>query len=241
MMRLLPGAAWLLLAACAAAPSGPPIAAPGSRARYAADLAAVHLNYGNAPEAVRLYRDALALEDAPAEKALYHHGLSQALAALPDAAGAKAELDRALDLYESLIRSSGPLAPRFLERYVRLADRPRANALVDEIAVAQATTADVPVLVWLANVYLALDRPDEALALYARAEAAATDPVQKGRMTLSRALLLARLRQNDEAEAIFLKLAREGSGEIADAAKKNLFQMYASQGRTDKVQLVEKK
>lgn len=231
----------VLTSACTAAPTpGPALPAP-TRARYAADLASVHLNYGSGAEAVRLYREALALEDVPAEKALYHQGLSQALAAVQDPAGAKAELEKAVGIYETLIRASGAQAVQFLERYVRIAERPRAKKVVDEIVAARGAQADVPALVWLANVYLALESPDEALALYSRAEAATADPVQKGRMTLSRAALLSRLRKNDEAEAILLKLSKEGPVEIVDAAKKNLLQLYAGQGRTDKVQLIEKK
>jgi tetratricopeptide (TPR) repeat protein len=199
------------------------------------------MNYGNAEEAARLYRDALALEDAPAEKALYHQGLSQALAVLRDAAGAKAELELALGIYETLIRESTPQTVQYLERYIRLADHPRAKKVVDEIAAAQAGKGDIQVLVWLANVYLAIDSPEEALGLYSRAEAATADTVQKGRMTLSRAMLFTRLRKNEEAEAILLSLSKEGPPEIVEAAKKNLLQLYAGQGRTDKIQLIEKK
>jgi tetratricopeptide (TPR) repeat protein len=228
------------LAACSASAARPPLNT-STQARYDADLASVHLNYGRAEEAARLYREAIALEESPAEKALYHQGLAQALGALQDPAGARQELDKALALYESLIRNSAAEAAQFLERYVRLAERPRAKKTVDGVVDAHAGTTDIQVLVWLANVYLALESPEEALGLYRRAEAAASDPVQKGKLTLARALLLARLRKNDEAEALLTSLSKDGPGDVAEAARKSLLQFYASQGRTDKIQLVEKK
>ena len=241
-MRRFLTSAILSLAACSegALPETAPLTS-STRARYDADLAAVHLNYGHAEEAARLYREALALEGAPAEKALYHQGLAQALIALHAPAESQAELEKALRIYESLIHGSAVQASQFLERYVRLADRARARKLVDEVAAASSGKIDVPVLVWLANLYLVIDSPDEALSLYRRAEEAMADPLQKGRMALSRTALLMRLRKFEEAEATLQALTNHALPEIAAGAKASLVQCYASQGRLDKLQVIEKK
>lgn len=226
----------LLLAAGCATGSAP----RGVQARYRADLAAVHLNYGNAGEAAALYREALHLEEAPGEQALYHQGLAQALAAAKDEPAARAELDRALGLYETLIRGSAQGAAQFLERYVRLAERSRAKRVIDEVAAAHAARSDPKGLVWLANVYGAMESPAEALKLYEMAEARTPDPAQKGHLRRSQAMLLARLRMYDRAEEVYVSLMKEASAEVAESARRDLVLLYAAQGRTDRLKLVEK-
>lgn len=225
---------FLALACSASAPPAPP-----NEARYRADLAAVHLNYGRADAAIALYREAVDLESVPAEKALYLQGLSQAHGAAKSEAAAREALEKALSIYEALIRESPQGAVQFLERYVRLAERARAKRLVDEVVARHAAQSDPQALVWLANVYLAMESAAEALRLYEQAEAKTADPLKRGQLLLSQALLLTRLKSFDKAEAVYKALIREGPPEVSQAASKNLLMLYAAQGRTDKVKLID--
>lgn len=239
-MRKLPLFSLLALMGCAAPALRSAALPPAVQARYKADLASVHLNYGEAETAVALYREALALESAPLEQALYHQGLAQAYAARNAAAPAREHLDQALAIYEAVIRSSPQGAAQFLERYVRIAPRERSKAVVDDVVAAHAEKSDPQALVWLANVYLAMESPADALRLYERAESKAPAPEAKGQLKLAQALLLARLKMIDKAETIYRGLIKEGPKEIADAAQRNLLVLYAGQGRLDKVRLVER-
>src|SRR5262245_10659479 len=194
MRVAFPIGAVLLAAGCTVASPQPSTLPAAVRARYKADLAAVHLNYGDAAAAAALYRDALALETVPAEQALYHQGLAQAYSAQNAGAPARDHLDKALAIYETIVRGSPQGAVQFLERYVRIAPRDRSKALVDEVVAAHAEKSDPQALVWLANVYLAMESPADALKLYERAETKATAPEAKGQLKLAQAVLLTRLK-----------------------------------------------